>query len=237
MYALYIANKNYSSWSLRPWVLLKTLDIPFDERFVPFLDGGSYETFRKFSPTGLVPCLVDGDRTIWDSLAIAEYVAEDHQKVWPADRSARAWARSASAEMHSGFSTLRNTCGMNVGVRVKLYEIAPALARDIARIDELWTEGLTRFGGPFLAGDTFTAVDAFFCPVAFRIQTYGLQMSDTAMAYAARLLDLPAMREWYEAGLAETIRDKPHDDEIPNFGSLIEDLRATDTDPRAASPG
>jgi glutathione S-transferase len=226
VYALYIANKNYSSWSLRPWVLLKALGIPFEERFVPFLDEGSYETFRKFSPTGLVPCLVDGDRTIWDSLAITEYAAEDHASIWPSDRTARAWARSASAEMHSGFSTLRNTCGMNIGVRVKLHETAPALARDLNRIDELWTEGLNRFGGPFLTGKAFTAVDAFFCPVAFRIQTYGLQMSDTAMAYAGRLLDLPAMEDWYAAGIAETIRDKPHDDEIPAIGTVIEDLRA-----------
>lgn len=224
MYALYIANRNYSSWSLRPWVLLKTLDIPFEERFVPFLE--AYAAFRKFSPTGLVPCLVDGDRTVWDSLSITEYVAEDHPRVWPSDKAARAWARSASAEMHSGFSALRNICGMNIGVRVKLHEISPALASNIARLDELWTEGLSRFGGPFLAGSEFSAVDAFYCPVAFRIQTYGLELSETAMAYAQWLRDLPAMREWYEAGLAETIRDLPHDAEIPTVGTLIEDLRA-----------
>ena len=226
MYALYIANKNYSSWSLRPWVLLKALDIPFEERFVPFLEGETYEAFRKFSPTGLVPCLVDGDQTVWDSLAITEYVAEDHPRAWPSDSAARAWARSASAEMHSGFSALRNTCGMNIGVRVKLHEITPALAGNIARLDELWTEGLSRFGGPFLAGQSFTAVDAFFCPVAFRIQTYGLEMSETAMAYARRLRELPAMQDWYAAGLAETIRDLPHDAEIPDFGTITEDLRA-----------
>ena len=226
MYALYIANKNYSSWSLRPWVLLKALDIAFEERFVPFLDAGSYETFRKFSPTGLVPCLVDGSLTVWDSLAIVEYVAEDHPQVWPADRAARAWARSASAEMHSGFSALRNICGMNIGVRVKLHETTPALAQNIARLEELWTEGLSRFGGPFLAGDSFTAADAFFCPVAFRIQTYGLDLGETARAYAQRLLDLPAMKDWYEAGVAETVRDNPHDAEIADVGTLIEDLRA-----------
>ena len=226
MYTLYIANKNYSSWSLRPWVLLKALDIAFEERFVPFLDAGSYETFRKFSPTGLVPCLVDGSLTVWDSLAIVEYVAEDHPQVWPADRAARAWARSASAEMHSGFSALRNICGMNIGVRVKLHETTPALAQNIARLEELWTEGLSRFGGPFLAGDSFTAADAFFCPVAFRIQTYGLDLGETARAYAQRLLGLPAMQDWYEAGVAETIRDKPHDAEIADVGMLIEDLRA-----------
>ena len=193
---------------------------------MPFLDAGSYETFRKFSPTGLVPCLVDGSLTVWDSLAIVEYVAEDHPQVWPADRAARAWARSASAEMHSGFSALRNICGMNIGVRVKLHETTPALAQNIARLEELWTEGLSRFGGPFLAGDSFTAADAFFCPVAFRIQTYGLDLGETARAYAQRLLGLPAMQDWYEAGVAETIRDKPHDAEIADVGMLIEDLRA-----------
>lgn len=226
MYALYIANKNYSSWSLRPCVLLKTLDIPFEERFVPFLEGETYAAFRKFSPTGLVPCLVDGDRTIWDSLAITEYVAEDHADVWPADRTARAWARSAAAEMHSGFSALRNICGMNIGVRVKLHEVTPALKKDIARFEELWAEGLSRFGGPFLAGENFTAVDAFFCPIAFRIQTYGLDVNITARAYAERLLALPAMQDWYAAGIAETIRDAPHDAEILGVGTIIEDLRA-----------
>ena len=226
MYALYIANKNYSSWSLRPWVLLRTLEIGFEERFVPFLQGSSYAEFRKFSPTGLVPCLVDGDLTVWDSLAITEYVGEDHPQVWPADRAARAWARSATAEMHSGFSALRNICGMNIGVRVRLHDQSPALKADLARLDELWTEGLEKFGGPFLAGDKFTAVDAFFCPVAFRLQTYGLELSEAALVYAERLRALPAMREWYEAGLAETIRDEPHDAEIPQVGVLIEDLRA-----------
>ena len=226
MYALYIANKNYSSWSLRPWVLLKTLGIDFDERFVPFLQGSSYEEFRKFSPTGLVPCLVDGDLTVWDSLAITEYAAEDHPQIWPADRAARAWARSAAAEMHSGFAALRNICGMNIGVRVRMAEISPALQANLDRMDELWNQGLLRFGGPFLAGETFTSVDAFFCPVAFRIQTYDLKLSDEALAYAERLRNLPAMQQWYEAGLAETIRDEPHDAEIALAGTLVEDLRA-----------
>lgn len=226
MYTLYIANRNYSSWSLRPWVLMKTLGISFKERFVPFLQGPSYEQFREFSPTGLVPCLVDGDLTVWDSLAIAEYVAEDHRQVWPADRQARAWARSAAAEMHSGLMALRTICGMNVGVRVRLHEQSPALKRDIARISELWSEGLSRFGGPFLAGGAFTAVDAFFCPVAFRIQTYGIDPGAAAMDYAANLLALPAMQDWYAAAIAETLRDEPHDAEIDQVGTLIEDLRA-----------
>ncbi|WP_127145703.1 glutathione S-transferase family protein [Pelagibacterium montanilacus] len=226
MYDLYIANKNYSSWSLRPWVLLRAHDIAFEEKFVPFLEGSSYETFRQFSPTGLVPCLVDGSTTVWDSLAICEYVAEDHPQVWPADRAARAWARSASAEMHSGFGALRSVCGMNVGVRVLLHTVSDAVQRDLDRLDELWSDGLHQFNGPWLAGPTFSVADAFFAPVVFRLQTYGLELGRAAMDYASRLLGHPAMQQWYAEGVAETIRDEPHDAEIPEVGTLIEDLRA-----------
>jgi glutathione S-transferase len=227
MYTLHIGNKNYSSWSLRPWVLLRTLGIPFEEVLRPFSAGGSYAEFRSFSPTGLVPVLEDGGISVCDSLAIVEYVAEDHPAVWPADRAARAFARSAAAEIHSGFSALRNTCGMNVGLRIRLPGIKPDLRRDLDRLDELWTEGLTRFGGPFLAGGTFTAVDAFYCPVAFRIQTYGLALSPAAMDYAAGLLALPAMRDWYEAGIAETWREPGHEADQRAAGGWIADLRAT----------
>jgi glutathione S-transferase len=219
---LVIANKNYSSWSLRPWILLKELAIPFEERLVPF---GTAD-FTTFSPTGRVPLLVDGETTVWDSLAIAEYVAESHARVWPADRVARAFARSASAEMHSGFTALRSACAMSCGVRIRLHEVSPAVATDLARIDALWTDGLARFGGPFLAGAAFTAVDAFFAPVAFRIQTYGLVMSETALAYAQRLRELAHMRAWYAAGLAETFRDPGHEKDILASGTVVEDLRA-----------
>src|SRR5690606_15759596 len=138
-----------------------------------------------------------------------------HPEVWPPDSRARAWARSAAAEMHAGFSALRGVCTMNVGVRVELFDIAPALARDIARIDELFVEGLSRFGGPFLAGDSFTAVDAFFSPVAFRVRTYGLQLGSVQSAYVERLLSLPAMVEWREKALAETQREAAQEAEIP----------------------
>jgi glutathione S-transferase len=220
---LYIANKNYSSWSLRPWLLLKHLEIPFEEVLVPF---GTQE-FSKFSPTGLVPCLVDGDTTVWESLAITEYIAEDFPAVWPSDRVARAFARSLCAEIHAGFTQLRSICSMSCGVRVKLHEIPAALTAELKRLEGRWHEGLSRFGGPFLAGTTFTAADAFFAPVAFRIQTYGLSMSTEALAYAERLRALPHMRAWYAAGLAETWRDEPHDREIVAVGDVIEDLRAT----------
>ncbi|MGH8235298.1 MAG: glutathione S-transferase family protein [Rhodanobacteraceae bacterium] len=227
MFSLYIANKNYSSWSLRPWVLLRERGIPFEEKLVQFDPGSSWEKFRAFSPSGKVPCLVDGDKVVWDSLAIAEYVAERHPGVWPADSATRAFARCAAAEMHSGFNALREQCTMNCGIRVKLRVIDTALARDLARLNELWNEGLKRFGGPFLAGSEFTAVDAFFVPVAFRIQTYSPPLDDSANAYAKRVLALPSTREWYQASLAETWRDAAHEAEVANWGTITEDLRAT----------
>ena len=226
MYTLYIANKNYSSWSLRPWVLLRQLAIPFEEKLTPFAEGSNWAAFRSFSPSGKVPCLHDGDAVVWDSLAIAEYVAERHPLVWPGDAQARAWARSAAAEMHSGFTALRQQCPMHCGFRIRLKEISPALKSDIERIDELWREGLQRFGGPFLAGGQFTAVDAFFAPVAFRVQTYAPPLSAAASAYAQRLLALEAMREWEAAALRETWRDAAHDEETLAAGSLLADHRA-----------
>jgi glutathione S-transferase len=226
MYQLYIANKNYSSWSLRPWVLLRELRIDFEEILKPFQPGSNWTTFRTFSPSGKVPCLTDGDRVVWDSLAIAEYLAERHPSVWPEDAGARAWARCAAAEMHSGFATLRETCPMCCGIRVRLSGVSPELADDLKRIEELWIEGLTRFGGPFLAGARFTAVDAFFAPVAFRAQSYHLEFARPAAEYVDRLLALPSMQEWYAAGLAETWRDTRHEDEIARHGTIIADLRA-----------
>jgi glutathione S-transferase len=186
MFTLYIANKNYSSWSLRAWVLMRELCIPFDEKLIPLGDAA----VKQISPSGRVPCLVDGGTTVWDSLAIAEYLAEKFPKVWPADAAARAWARCASAEMHSGFFDLRGTCSMNCGVRVRIDTFPAGVLADVARIDALWNEGFDRFDGPFLAGATFTAVDAFFAPVAFRIQSYGPQMSERALAYVQRLVEL-----------------------------------------------
>jgi glutathione S-transferase len=225
MYQLYIANKNYSSWSLRPWVLMRELGIPFEERFFAFDAGGSFAKFRGFSPTGKVPCLHDGETVVWDSLAIAEYLAEQHPGIWPADAKARAWARSAAAEMHSGFAVLRDRCTMNCGIRVRLHEMPQALVQDIGRFEELWNEGLSRFGGPFLAGERFTAVDAFFAPVAFRVQTYGLQLGRAASAYAQRLLELNSMREWYAAALAETFRETAHEEEARRLGTWLADFR------------
>jgi glutathione S-transferase len=226
MYELYIANKNYSSWSLRPWLLMRELGIPFNERLLPFGRHDLWKAFRELSPAGKVPCLVDQGGVVWESLAIVEYLAERHDKVWPANPAARAWARSAAAEMHAGFSELRSRCSMSCGVRIRLHEMTAPLKVDLARLGALWNDGLRRFGGPFLAGKEFSGVDAFFAPVAFRIQTYGLKLDAASAAYAQRLLELPAMREWYAAGLAESMRDDSHDTEVLQAGTLLEDLRA-----------
>ena len=225
MYVLFIANKNYSSWSLRPWVLMETLGIPFEERVVPFGQGPGGHDFRKFAPNGKVPCLHDGATVVWDSLAIVEYLAERHAGVWPADADSRVFARSAVAEMHSGYPALRGTCGMTCGQRVRLHRIDTGLREDLERLQEVWQDGLSHFGGPFLAGSRFCAVDAFFAPVAFRIQTYGLEAGTAAMEYADRLLALPAMQRWYEAALAEAWRDDAHDRETLSVGTVLEDLR------------
>jgi glutathione S-transferase len=223
---LYIANKNYSSWSLRPWLLLKQLQIPFDERLVPFGSIADPGGFRAFSPTGRVPCLVHDDLIVWDSLAIVEYTAELNPRVWPQTPRARAWARSASAEMHSGFSYIRNICTMNCGLRVRLNEVPPALEREWSRIDELWRQGLSSFGGPFLGGPDFTAVDAFFAPLAFRAQSYSPKLSPEASAYVDRMLALPHMADWYSAALQEAWRDEEHEQEARAAGEWLVDLRA-----------
>jgi glutathione S-transferase len=224
MYKLFIANKKYSSWSLRPWVLMKTLGLAFEEVLLPF-QAAQTPQFGAVSPTGRVPCLQDGQRLVWDSLAMTEYLAERHAGVWPQDEDARAFARCAAAEMHSGFAALRSHCGMNCAVRVTLREVPTSVQADLARIDALWTEGLKRFGGPFLAGKRFSAADAFFAPVAFRIQTFELQLSETSQRYAQNLITQPAMMDWYQQALAETWRDEPHEAHAKSVAAVFHDLR------------
>jgi glutathione S-transferase len=226
VHTLYIANKNYSSWSLRPWILMQEAGIPFEERMLPLGDEAVWAPFRAFAPAGKVPTLFDEGRMVWDSLAIVEYLAERHPAIWPRDADARAFARCAAAEMHAGFGGLRAQCSMNIGIRVRLRETPPALLRDVERISAVWTEGLARFGGPYLAGGTFTAVDAFFAPVVFRVQTYGLPLTKAAAAYAARMLDRPSMRRWYAEGLAETWREEAHEAECRAVGEWTADFRA-----------
>lgn len=229
MYQLFIANKNYSSWSLRPWLLMTELGIAFDEQLVSFDSADNTQKFRRFAPHGKVPCLHHqiGGQTlvIWESLAIVEYLAEQHNAVWPADPIARAYARSAASEMHAGFASLRNTCPMNVGVRVQLTQPPAALKADLLRLTELWQQGLTQFGGPFLAGKHFSAVDAFFAPVAFRVQSYGLHLAPKAQAYVDLLLQLPGMQAWQDAALAELSREPAHEADTLQFGQLLTDLR------------
>ena len=225
MYTLYIANKNYSSWSLRPWVLMRALGIPFEEQLVPLEEGSCWDSFRRFSPNGRVPCLHDEATVVWDSLAIVEYLAERHAGVWPDAAVTRAWARCVASEMHSGFAALRGLCGMSCGLRVELADMPDALRADVTRIDEIWSQGIGRFGGPWLAGPEFCAADAFFAPVVFRVQTYSLPLSDAARAYAALMLNHEAMVEWYEAGLAEPWRDASHEAEVHAAGTVLADYR------------
>jgi glutathione S-transferase len=206
---------------------MQVLGIPFSEELVPLQGGSCWDKYRTFSPNGLVPCLHDGDLVVWESLAIVEYLAEQHDGVWPQPAAARAWARSATAEMHAGFAPLRSECGMNCGLRVQLDSISTALQGNLERLDELWSEGLQRFNGPYLAGDSFTAVDAFFAPVAFRIQTYDLPLGETASAYAQRLLNLDAMQQWYASALQEKWREADHEQNVLDAGRIIEDLRVS----------
>ena len=224
-YTLITANRNYSSWSLRPWLLMKGLGIAFADRFEPFASADNYAAFRSFSPTGQVPVLIDGERHVWDSLGITLYLADRHAAVWPQEEGARAWAQSVVAEMHSGFAALRNDCTMNVGVRIRPYPMRPALAKDVARVAELFEEGLTRFGGPYLAGSAFTAVDAFFAPVAWRIRTYGLDVGG-GRRWVDHIIAHPAMRQWEEEALAETYREEGHETELAGCGTIIADYRA-----------
>lgn len=223
-YTLITANRNYSSWSLRPWMLMKALAIPFDDEIIYF-EEENYERFRAFSPNAQVPCLKDDDRTIWDSLAIMEYLAERHQAVWPVDEKARTWARCAAAEMHGGFAPLRNICPMNIGVRAQLHQVDLPLQRNLDRIGELFAQGLDSFGGPWLAGDSFTAVDAFYAPVAYRVRTFDLNIGAKGRAWVDHIIAHPAMEAWEAEALAERHREIGHEEEIAEVASVTNDFR------------
>jgi glutathione S-transferase len=211
---LYIGNKNYSSWSMRPWVLMRQFQIPFDEVMVRFDDfHGTASTFKRrvaeVTPTGRVPVLIDDGLAIWDTLAIAEYLAErfPQHALWPRDARQRARARSVCAEMHSGFSALRSHCPQNIeasllsaGERVLMEQ--PAVRSDLERVQALWTDALQASGGPFLFG-AFGIADAYFAPVAGRIRTYGLPVSDAAQAYIERVFASPGVAAWVRDALAE----------------------------------
>ncbi len=224
-YILITANRNYSSWSLRPWLLMKALGIAFEDRIAPFTKPNNYEEFRAFSPTGQVPVLLHEGRIIHDSLAITLYLAERHDGVWPTHPDARAWAQCAACEMHSGFAALRNDCTMNIGVRVKPRPMSAALQADVARIRELWEEGLARFGGPWLAGSAFSAADAFYAPVAWRVRTYGLDVGAAGQRWVEHIISQPAMQDWERQALAESWREEAHEAELAACGEVIADYR------------
>ncbi len=205
MYTLYIGNKNYSSWSLRGWLAMRLSGAPFREEMVPLV-GAHNAANRAFSPSARVPCLHDGSVVVWDSLSIAEYLAERHAGMWPTDSTARAWARSVCAEMHSGFAALRNEMTMCIRERVDVRPWSVALADDIARITEIWNEGRHRFGkGETHACGAFSLADVFYAPVAFRFRTYGVALVGAAAGYQNALLAHPFLREWENAARQETV--------------------------------
>jgi glutathione S-transferase len=206
---LVIGNKNYSSWSMRPWIALKAANIAFDEVVIPLYTGeADKQRILAFTKSGKVPVLVDGDVTIWDSLAIIEYAAERFPKaqLWPDDVAARAHARSVSAEMHSGFVALRSECGMNIHRPVGPKTLSAAAQADIARIQQIWTDCRARYGrfGPYLFGG-FSGADAMFAPVVHRFRSYAIDLDPVSQDYLAVMQALPAFREWTEAALAETL--------------------------------
>jgi glutathione S-transferase len=204
---LVIGNKNYSSWSMRPWIAMKATGIAFDETLIPIYVPGSKEKILAVSPAGKVPVLIDGDVHVWESLAILDYLAERFPQagLWPADQAARAHARAVSAEMHAGFVPLRRHCPMNMWRPVKKRDLPPDVVANVQRIDALWTDCRRRFGtgGPFLFG-AFGAADAMYAPIVSRFHTYGVEVREAARAYMQAVMALPAWAEWRAAALKET---------------------------------
>jgi glutathione S-transferase len=203
---LIIGNKNYSSWSLRPWLAMKVAGIAFDEQVIPLYEPGSREQMLKYSPAGKVPVLTDGETRIWESLAILEYLADKFPKagLWPADAPARGHARAVASEMHAGFQALRKNCPMNLWLPAKKRPQPDDVMDNVRRIDALWSDCRSRFGqgGPFLFGP-FGAADAMYAPVASRLHTYGIAVSAVSRGYIDAVLALPAFAEWRAAGLQE----------------------------------
>jgi glutathione S-transferase len=228
-YLLYIGDRNYSSWSLRPWLLMKHFGIVFEERAVP-IGRGPNPAHRAYSDNGLVPCLHDDGFRVWDSLAIAEYLAERHAGLWPADPKARARARSVSAEMHSGFSAMRSAMPMNVKLKCRGATPSLEVSADIERIVSIWSEAREGFAatsgstGPWLFGD-FSVADAMYAPVVWRFETYNVALPPVAAAWRDAMLAHPAMRAWQAGALAEGV-SLPYDAAAVRWGG-----------PRAPTPG
>jgi glutathione S-transferase len=208
MLKLVVGDRNFSSWSLRPWLAAKQAGLPFDEVSVRLHAAGSKENILKHSPSGKVPCLLDGSTVVWDSLAICETLAELAPPLWPADRSARAEARSVSAEMHSGFTALRQNMPMDIRAEKPGQGRTPEVAADIARIVAIWETCLENARrrdvecGPFLFG-SFSIADAMYAPVVWRFKTYDVVLPSASQTWADAMLALPAMRQWQAAALAE----------------------------------
>ena len=225
---IFLGNKNYSSWSLRPWLVLKHLAVPFDEQVVPLDQPSTAQEIRKFSPSGRVPVLVDDDNVIWDTLAICEYLNElfPDRKLWPTDARARATARSVSAEMHSGFAALRENLPMKFRESFPNTVLQPEVQAEIARIFQLWSDCRTRYAatGPYLFGE-FSIADAMYAPVVSRFKTYGVPLEGTAAAYAEAIWKLPSIQEWLAAARAETFRMPRY--ETPSQSTEVRGLTET----------
>ena len=204
---LIIGNKNYSSWSLRPWIAMRHAGISFEEKLVPLYEPGSRDEVLKYSPTGTVPCLVDGDLTVWESLAILDYLADKfpEKKLWPDDLKPRGHARAIASEMHAGFAALRQHCPMNMRRNCdNPRELTPQVQANVDRIDAIWSQTRSRFGsgGAFLLG-AFSNADAMYAPVVSRFASYVIPVSPASRAYMNAMMALPAWKEWEEAGRVE----------------------------------
>ena len=212
MPTLVIADKNYSSWSMRPWVLMHACGLAFDEHLIRLAEPDTAARIRAVSPSGRVPALIDGETVVWDSLAIIETLAERYPLagIWPANAAARAHARAISAEMHAGFAALRSAMPMNIRARHPGAGHTPEAMADVARIVELWTDALQRWGGPFLMG-TFSAADAMYAPVVMRFITYGVALPPACEAYVAAVAAHPAVAAWVAAALADPRRVARYD--------------------------
>jgi len=216
---LIIGNKNYSSWSFRPWIAMKVAGIAFEERLISLNDPDFKRAIASVSKNGRVPAIDDDGVHVWESLAILEYLAEKfpHAKLWPAAPQARAHARAIAAEMHAGFSALRGECPMNFWRPVKRRDLSADTLADAAHIDAIWSECVDRYGGPFLFG-AFGAADAMYAPVVSRFHTYAIEVGERSRAYMDAVMALPAWREWKEAALKEPWV-LPHDE--PDWPTVL----------------
>lgn len=220
---LILGNKNYSSWSLRPWIAMKMAGIAFEEEVIPLYLPGSAEKVLRYSPAGKVPVLIDGDKAIWESIAILEYLADrfPQAQLWPESPAARSHARVVSAEMHAGFVELRRTCPMNFWLPPKPRQFSPEVLKDVRRIEAIWADCRARFGsgGPFLFG-RFSATDAMYAPVVARFYNYGHEVTPGARDYMQTVMDTAAWREWKTAALKESWVMQGNEPDWPNMTKL-----------------